>query len=109
MPEPHDDRLRVARLPWTTDLNPYQRALYSSLERYGVDLIGTGELSSAWLERNRATVDVLHVHWKLHRLADRAPMGADRAAWVCDQLDIAPSSVLSILNSPHFNEFEAGV
>jgi hypothetical protein len=29
--------------------------------------------------------------------------------WVCDQLDIAPSSVLSILNSPHFNEFEAGL
>jgi len=91
----------VARLPWTTDLNPYQRALYSSLERFGVDLIGTGELSSAWLDRNRATVDVLHVHWKLHRLADRAPMGADRAAWVCDQLEVARDAGFTLAWTVH--------
>lgn len=81
------DRLSVARIPWTTDDNPYQRAVYGSLTSHGVDLIGTADLSDAWLAEPSRRPDVLHIHWSLHRLADGAPQGLDTGAWVCDRLD----------------------
>jgi glycosyltransferase involved in cell wall biosynthesis len=81
------DRISVARIPWTTDDNPYQRAVYGSLSAHGVDLIGTADLSDAWLAARSRHPDVLHIHWSLHRLADDAPQGVDTAAWVCDRLD----------------------
>ncbi len=81
------DRLSVARIPWTTDDNPYQRAVYGSLTSHGVDLIGTADLSDAWLAEPSRRPDVLHIHWSLHRLADDAPQGLDTATWVCDRLD----------------------
>ncbi len=81
------DRLSVARIPWTTDDNPYQRAVYGSLSAHGVDLIGTADLSDAWLAARSRHPDVLHIHWGLHRLAEDAPQGVDTAAWVCDRLD----------------------
>lgn len=62
--------IRVARLPWSTDRNPYQRVLYRALTDHGVELVGTGDLDPTWLRANAGRVDVLHVHWRLDRLAD---------------------------------------
>ena len=62
--------MRVARLPVTTDRNPYQSLLYRHLRSEGVDLVGNGRLAPEWLEANREAVDLLHVHWRLDRLVD---------------------------------------
>lgn len=67
---PHPGMIRVARLPWSTDRNPYQRVLYRALTDHGVELVGTGDLDPTWLRANAGRVDVLHVHWRLDRLAD---------------------------------------
>jgi len=77
--------LAVARLPVTTDRNPYQRLLYQHLQAEGIDLVGDGRLDPSWLEAHRATVDVLHVHWRLDRLVDdEAPFGPART-WTADR------------------------
>ena len=81
--------LRVARLPWTTDINPYQRAVYGELAEVGVHCVATAGLTTDWLVAHRARIDVLHVHWHLERLADDAPLDSPPAAWVCGQLDLA--------------------
>ena len=78
--------LGVARLPWTTDLNPYQGAVYGALVDQGVICEATGDLSTEWLVAHRSRIDVLHLHWHLERLADVAPPGAEPAAWVSAQL-----------------------
>lgn len=62
------EAVRVARLPPTTDTNPYQRLLYDHLRAEGVELVGDGHLDTAWLDANRDRVDVLHLHWRLARL-----------------------------------------
>lgn len=82
-------RLRVARLPWTTDINPYQGALYGELATLDVMCVATGNLTTDWLVTNRPQIDVLHIHWHLERLADDAPSGAEPASWVCGQLERA--------------------
>jgi len=77
------DRLRLARLPRTTDRNPYQRRLYAALADHGVDLVADGSLDDAWLEAHLTDVDVLHLHWRLDRLLrpvdTSAPFGPDGA------------------------------
>jgi glycosyltransferase involved in cell wall biosynthesis len=55
-------------MPRTTDVNPYQLALYGRLRRHGVELTGDARPTLAWVWRNRRAVDVLHVHWRLDRL-----------------------------------------
>jgi len=82
-------RLRVARLPWTTDINPYQGALYGELATLDVMCVATGNLTTDWLMTNRPRIDVLHIHWHLERLADDAPSGEEPASWVCGQLELA--------------------
>jgi glycosyltransferase involved in cell wall biosynthesis len=74
-------RVRLARLPATTDRNPYQRLLYGHLRRYAIDLVGDATLTAEWLRANRSGVDVLHVHWRLDRVAARATGPASRVAW----------------------------
>ncbi|MCU1372561.1 MAG: glycosyl transferase group 1 [Ilumatobacteraceae bacterium] len=76
--------VRVARLPVTSDRNPYQRLLYSHLAGHGVELVGHGWLTPGWLEAHTDDVDVLHVHWRLDRLVDDdEPLGPPRA-WTPD-------------------------
>ena len=71
--------MRVARLPVTTDRNPYQRLLYAHLADHGVALVGHGRLSEDWLADHRDEVDLLHVHWRLDRLVDDdEPLGPPR-------------------------------
>jgi putative Holliday junction resolvase len=82
-------RLRVARLPWTTDINPYQGALYGELATLDVMCVATGNLTTDWLVTSRPRIDVLHIHWHLERLADDAPLDSPPAAWVCGQLELA--------------------
>ena len=74
-------RLRVARLPATSDLNPYQPLLYESLRRHGVDLVGDARPTLSWLLRNRRRVDVLHVHWRLDRLFRLADDSLGSRGW----------------------------
>lgn len=70
----------MARLPVTSDRNPYQRMLYEHLAAHGVELVGHGQLAPAWLDDHRDDVDVLHVHWRLDRLVDDdEPLGPPRA------------------------------
>lgn len=64
-------RLRVARLPPSTPLNPYQALLYRHLGEEGVELAGDARLELPWLLQNRGRVDVLHFHWRFDRLVDR--------------------------------------
>ena len=87
MSSPAGARTSIARIPWTTDENPYQLALYAALADHGVDLIGTADLSDRWLDTHAGALDVLHVHWSLERLAEPAPGHEDAAAWVCDRLE----------------------
>lgn len=76
--------VRVARLPVTSNRNPYQRLLYAHLADFGVELVGHGALTPEWLESHRDDVDVLHVHWRLDRLVeDDEPLGAPRE-WTPD-------------------------
>ncbi len=82
---PAGARLSVARAPWTTDENPYQLAVYAALAAHGIDLVGTADLSEEW--PTDPAPDVLHIQWRLDRLARRAPQGEDPATWVCDRLD----------------------
>ena len=73
------ERVRVARLPVTTDRNPYQRLLYSHLADHGVELAGHGALTPDWLAAHQGDVDLLHVHWRLDRLVDDGePLGPPR-------------------------------
>lgn len=67
--------MRVARLPATTDGNPYQRLLYEHLSAHGVTLVGDGRPDLLWLLRSRHAVDALHFHWRLDRLYWRAGGG----------------------------------
>jgi beta-1,4-mannosyltransferase len=62
------DRLSLARLPATSDANPYQPVLYERLRGHGVDLVDDAQPTLAWLLRNRRRIDVLHIHWRLDRL-----------------------------------------
>lgn len=72
-------RVRVARLPATTDRNPYQRLLYGHLAAHDVALVGEGELTTHWLQAHRSEVDLLHIHWRLDRLVDDdQPLGPPR-------------------------------
>jgi glycosyltransferase involved in cell wall biosynthesis len=72
--------VRAARLPVTSDRNPYQRLLYSHLADHGVELVGHGWLTPEWLASHRGEVDLLHVHWRLDRLVDDdEPLGPPRA------------------------------
>jgi glycosyltransferase involved in cell wall biosynthesis len=74
--------VRVARLPATTDRNPYQALLYGHLEAHGVQLVGSGSLEPGWLRRHRDDVDVLHLHWRLDRLLTRGlDADGDQARW----------------------------
>jgi glycosyltransferase involved in cell wall biosynthesis len=76
--------VRVARLPATTDRNPYQRLLYGHLAEHGVELVGDGSLAPDWLAAHRGDVDLLHVHWRLDRLVDDDdPLGPPRG-WSAD-------------------------
>ena len=75
------DRLRVARLPATSDANPYQPVLYERLRRHGVDLVDDARPTLGWLLRNRRRVDVLHVHWRLDRLFRLADDSLGRRRW----------------------------
>ncbi len=75
------DRLRVARLPATSDANPYQPVLYERLRRHGVDLVDDARPTLGWLFRNRRRVDVLHVHWRLDRLFRLADDSLGRRRW----------------------------
>jgi len=63
--------LRVARLPRSTALNPYQSMLYRHLRHEGVELTGEADLELGWLVRNRGRVDLLHFHWRFDRLVHR--------------------------------------
>lgn len=70
----------MARLPVTSDRNPYQRLLYEHLGAHGVELVGHGWLTPEWLASHRDEVDLLHVHWRLDRLVDDdEPLGPPRA------------------------------
>jgi glycosyltransferase involved in cell wall biosynthesis len=74
--------LRVARLPVTTDRNPYQGQLYRYLEHHGVELQGSGSLDPRWLRLHCREVDVLHFHWRLDRLLTRrVDRDNDQARW----------------------------
>jgi glycosyltransferase involved in cell wall biosynthesis len=75
------DRLRVARLPATSDANPYQPVLYERLRRHGVDLVDDARPALLWLLRNRRRFDVLHVHWRLDRLFRLADDGLGGERW----------------------------
>jgi glycosyltransferase involved in cell wall biosynthesis len=75
------DRIRVARLPATSDGNPYQRVLYERLRRHGVDLVDDARPALSWLLRNRRRFDVLHVHWRLDRLFRLADDGLGGERW----------------------------
>ncbi|WP_421118426.1 glycosyltransferase [Aquihabitans daechungensis] len=67
-----------------SDRNPYQRLLYEHLAEHGVELVGHGALTPAWLESHRDSVDLLHVHWRLDRLVDDdEPLGPPRE-WTPD-------------------------
>lgn len=71
--------VRVARLPVTSDRNPYQRLLYSHLADHAVELVGHGWLTPDWLASHREEADLLHVHWRLDRLVDDdEPLGPPR-------------------------------
>ena len=81
--------VRVARLPATTDRNPYQRLLYSHLAALDVELVGHGALTPDWLAAHRDDVDVLHVHWRLDRLVDDdEPLGPPRV-WTPEAATLA--------------------
>jgi beta-1,4-mannosyltransferase len=82
------DPIRVARLPFTTDRNPYQAMLYGHLANEGVDLVGDATLTPEWLLAHRGLVDVLHIHWRLDRLLPRGDDAAGSAA-VADRLRLA--------------------
>lgn len=55
--------MRVASFPPSIPQNPYQRLLYEHLRPYGVEVVERPSFKLRWLWRNRADVDVLHVHW----------------------------------------------
>ncbi|MCW5890371.1 MAG: alcohol dehydrogenase catalytic domain-containing protein [bacterium] len=74
-PRSHPPRLRVARLPPSTPVNPYQTLLYRHLREEGVELAGDARLELPWLLQNRGRVDVLHFHWRFDRLIDRRAQG----------------------------------
>jgi beta-1,4-mannosyltransferase len=83
--------LRVARLPVTSDLNPYQSLLYEHLAYEGIEFAGNGDVGPRWLIKHRGEVDILHFHWCLHRLGE--PDGVYREvpadAMTDDQLALA--------------------
>jgi beta-1,4-mannosyltransferase len=74
-------RLRVARLPATSDANPYQPLLYERLRAHGVDLVDDARPTLAWVLRNRRRVDVLHLHWRLDRLFRLSDDSLGRRRW----------------------------
>jgi len=74
-PRSQSPTLRVARLPRSTALNPYQATLYRHLRDEGVELTGEADLSLRWLVQNRGRVDVLHFHWRFDRLVDHRAQG----------------------------------
>jgi len=53
----------VAAFPRTLRDNPYCDLLYREVAATGTRVADDGELSPAWLVRNRGRVDVLHLHW----------------------------------------------
>jgi glycosyltransferase involved in cell wall biosynthesis len=94
-------RVRVARLPETTDVNPYQRTLYAHLRAHDVDLLDDARPTLAWLWRHRRSVDVLHFHWGLHRLHRHGPLAAPRLARLAILLAAARASGIRIAWTAH--------
>jgi hypothetical protein len=83
--------LRVARLPVTSDANPYQSLLYEHLAHEGIEFAGDGDVEPRWLSEHRGDVDILHFHWCLHRLGepDRGYREVSAEAMTEDQLALA--------------------
>lgn len=61
-------RTVVARFPFETGRNPYQRLLYESLADQGVALVQDRPFTATTLIRMRPRVGALHFNWRLDRL-----------------------------------------
>ncbi len=94
-------RLRVARLPDTTDVNPYQLTLYAHLRAHNVELLADARPTLTWLRRHRRSVDVLHFHWGLERLHRNGPLAALRLARLALVLAVARASGIRIAWTAH--------